>query len=130
MSENARVNIRVVYYPDESTDTPRTVAELEIPADIGVGRTAVHIDSVSFDAELPFDHKKILAGARDLQSVPGLGKKVLAYYNKGRQMMIDGKYAEYYTMRFMTAGVVSEMNYWNREALRKLYLAPDYLFRF
>lgn len=130
VSENACVNIRVVHCKEQSAGSPQTVAKLDTPADIGARRTALYTDSVSFDAGLPFDHKNILADARDLRTVPGLEKRVLAHYNKVRQMMIDGKYAEYYTTRFITAGLASEMNYWDKDILKEQYLSPDYLFRF
>ena len=106
--KNACVNIRVVHCKEQSAGSPQTVAKLDTPADIGARRTALYTDSVSFDAGLPFDHKNILADARDLRTVPGLEKRVLAHYNKVRQMMIDGKYAEYYTTRFITAGLHRE----------------------
>ena len=130
VTKNASVNIKVVHYKEKLVGMPETLVELDTPEDIGTKKVPVYVDSISFNATLPFDHKKILAEAKDLRKVPNLEKKVLAYYNKVRQMMIDGKYYEYHKMRLSTTWVLTDMNYLGENALRKAYIDSDDLFRF
>ena len=128
ITQNASVNIKVVHYKE--VGMPETLVELDTPEDIGTKKVPVYVDSISFNATLPFDHKKILAEAKDLRKVPDLEKKVLAHYNKVHQMMIDGKYYEYQKMRLSTTWVLTDMNYLREDALRKAYIDSDDLFRF
>lgn len=130
VTKNASVNIKVVHYKKKLVGMPETLVELDTPEDIGTKKVPVYVDSISFNATLPFDHKKILAEAKDLRKVPNLEKKVLAYYNKVRQMMIDGKYYEYHKMRLSTTWVLADMSYLGEDALRKVYIDSDDLFRF
>lgn len=130
VTKNASANIKVVHYKEKLVGTPKTLVELDTPEDIGAKKLPIYTDSVSFNATLPFDHKRILAEAKDLRKVPDLEKKVLAHYNKVRQMMIDGKYYEYHKMRLSTTWVLTEMNYLGEDALRKAYIDSDDLFRF
>lgn len=130
VTKNASVNIKVVHYKEKLVGMPKTLVELDTPVEIGTKKVPVYIDSVSFNATLPFDHKNILAEAKDLRKVPDLEKKVLDHYNKVRQMMIDGKYYEYQKMRLSTTWVLTDMNYLGENALRKAYIDSDDLFRF
>lgn len=130
VTENTSVNIKVVHYQEKLVGMPTTLVELDIPEDIGTKKVPVYTASVSFNATLPFDHKRILAEAKDLRKVPDLEKKVLAHYKKVRQMMIDGKYYEYIKMRFSTTWVLTDMNYLGEDTLRKAYIDSDDLFRF
>ncbi len=130
VTKNASVNIKVVHYKEKLVGMPKTLVELDTPEDIGTKKVPVYIDSISFNAILPFDHKKILAEAKDLRKVLDLEKKVVAHYNKVRQMMIDGKYYEYQKMRLSTTWVLTDMNYLGENALRKAYIDSDDLFRF
>lgn len=130
VTKNASVNIKVVHYQEKLVGIPKTLVELETPEDIGTKKVLVYTDSVSFNATLPFDHKKILTEAKDLRKIPGLEKKVLAHYNKVRQMMIEGKYYEYHKMRLPTTWVLTDMSYLGEDALRKVYIDEDYFFRF
>lgn len=130
VTPNASVNIKVVHYKEKLVGMPETLVELDTPEDIGTKKAAVYADSISFNATLPFDHKRILAEAKDLRNVPDLEKKVLEHYNKVRQMMIDGKYYEYERMRLATTWVLTDMNYLGEDALRKAYIDEDYFFRF
>ena len=74
---------------------PETLVELDTPTDIGMKKIPLYTDSISFNATLPFNHKRILAEATDLRTIPNLEEKVLAHYNMVRQMMIDGNCYEY-----------------------------------
>lgn len=130
VTKNASINIKVVHYKEKLVGMPETLVELDTPEDIGTKKVPVYVDSISFNATLPFDHKKILAEAKDLRKVPDLEKKVLAHYNKVRQMMIDGKYYEYEKMRLSTTWVLADMSYLGEDALRKAHIDEDYLFRF
>lgn len=131
VTKNASVNIKVVHYKEKLVGMPETLVELDTPEDIGTKKVAVYYaDSISFNATLPFDHKRILAEAKDLRNVPDLEKKVLEHYNKVRQMMIDGKYYEYERMRLATTWVLTDMDYLGEDALRKAYIDEDYFFRF
>ena len=130
VTKNASVNIKVVHYQEKLVGMPTTLVELDTPEDIGMKKVPVYTDSVSFNATLPFDHKRILAEAKDLRKIPDLEKKVLAHYNKVRQMMIDGKYYEYHKMRLPTTWVLTDMSYLGEDALRKAYIDEDYFFRF
>jgi len=130
VTKNASVNIKVVHYKEKLVGMPETLVELDTPEDIGTKKAAIYTDSISFNATLPFDHKRILAEAKDLRNVPDLEKKVLEHYNKVRQMMIDGKYYEYERMRLATTWVLTDMNYLGEDALRKAYIDSDDLFRF
>lgn len=130
VTKNASVNIKVVHYKEKLVGMSETLVELNTPEDIGTKKVAVYADSISFNATLPFDHKRILAEAKDLRNVPDLEKKVLEHYNKVRQMMIDGKYYEYERMRLATTWVLTDMNYLGEDALRKAYIDEDYFFRF
>ena len=40
---------------------PETLVELDTPTDIGLKKIPFYTDSISFNATLPFNHKKILA---------------------------------------------------------------------
>ena len=104
--------------------------ELDTPTDIGLKKIPFYTDSISFNATLPFNHKRILAEATDLQTIPDLEEKVLAHYNRVRQMMIDGNCYEYRKMRLASTWVLTEMNYLGKEALEKTYIDSNYLFRF
>lgn len=130
VTKDASVNIKVVHYKEKLVGTPKTLVELDTPEDIGANKLPIYTDSVSFNATLPFNHKRILAEAKDLRKVPDLEQKVLAHYNKVRQMMIDGKYYEYQKMRLSTTWVLTDMNYLGEDALRKAYLDSDDMFRF
>lgn len=130
VTKNASVNIKVVHYKEKLVGMPTTLVELDTPEDIGTKKLPIYTDSVSFNATLPFNHKRILAEAKDLRKVPDLKKKVLAHYNKVRRMMIDGKYYEYQKMRLSTTWVLTDMNYLGENALRKAYIDSDDLFRF
>ena len=130
VTKNASVNIKVVHYKEKLVGMPTTLVELDTPEDIGTKKLPIYTDSVSFNATLPFNHKRILAEAKDLRKVPDLEKKVLAHYNKVRRMMIDGKYYEYQKMRLSTTWVLTDMNYLGENALRKAYINSDDLFRF
>ena len=107
-----------------------TLQELDTPTDIGMKKIPFYTDSISFNATLPFNHKRILAEATDLRTIPDLEEKVLAHYNMVRQMMIDGNYYEYNKMRLASTWVLTEMNYLGKEALEKTYIASDDFFRF
>ena len=130
VTKNASVNIKIIYYQEKLVGMPKTLVELDTPEDIGTKKSPIYTDSVSFNAILPFDYKRILAEAKDLQKVPDLEKKVLAHYNKVRQMMIEGKYYEYEKMRLSTTWVLADMSYLGQDALRKAHIDEDYLFRF
>ena len=130
ITKDAGVNIKVVHYKEKLVGTPETLVELDTPTDIGMKKIPLYTDSISFNATLPFNHKKILAEATDLQTIPDLEEKVLAHYNRVRQMMIDGNYYEYNKMRLASTWVLTEMYYLGKEALEKTYIASDDLFRF
>ena len=130
VTKDAGVNIKVVHYKEKLVGTPETLVELDTPTDIGMKKIPLYTDSISFNATLPFNHKKILAEATDLQTIPDLEEKVLAHYNKVRQMMIDGNCYEYRKMRLASTWVLTEMNYLGKEALEKTYIDSNYLFRF
>lgn len=130
VTKNTSVNIKVVHYKEKLVGMPETLAELNTPEVIGTKKVPVYTDSVSFNATLPFDYKRILAEAKDLRKVPDLEKKVLAHYNKVRQMMVDGKYYEYHKMRLPTTWILTDMSYLGEDALRKTYIDEDDIFRF
>ena len=130
ITKDASVNIKVVHYKEKLVGIPETLVELDTPTDIGMKKIPLYTDSISFNATLPFNHKKILAEATDLRTIPNLEEKVLAHYNMVRQMMIDGNYYEYNKMRLASTWVLTEMNYLGKEALEKTYIDSDDLFRF
>lgn len=130
ITKDAGVNIKVVHYKEKLVGIPETLVELDTPTDIGMKKIPLYTDSISFNATLPFNHKKILAEATDLRTIPDLEEKVLAHYNRVRQMMIDGNYYEYNKMRLASTWVLTEMNYLGKEALEKTYIASDDFFRF
>lgn len=130
VTKDASVNIKVVYYKEKLVGMPETLVELDTPTDIGMKKIPLYTDSISFNATLPFNHKKILAEATDLRTIPDLEEKVLAHYNRVRQMMIDGNCYEYHKMRLASTWVLTEMSYLGKEALEKVYIDSDYLFRF
>lgn len=130
VAKDAVVNIKVVHYREKLVGMPETIEELDTPENIGTLKTPLYRDTLSFDASLPFDFKHILARAKDLRKVPHLEEKVLAHYNKVRQMMIDGQYYEYEKMRLPSTWPLTEMSYLSEEGLRKAHIDEDYLFRF
>lgn len=130
ITKDAGVNIKVVHYKEKLVGMPETLVELDTPTDIGMKKIPLYTDSISFNATLPFNHKKILAEATDLRTIPDLEEKVLAHYNRVRQMMIDGNYYEYHKMRLASTWVLTEMNYLGKEALEKTYIDSDDFFRF
>ncbi|WP_373730977.1 hypothetical protein [Bacteroides heparinolyticus] len=130
VDKDAVVNIKVVHYREKLVDIPETIEELDTPEDIGTLKTPLYRDSLSFEASLPFDFKYILTQAKDLRKVPRLEEKVLAHYNRVRQMMIDGQYHEYHKMRLPTTWPLTEMSYLTEEGLRKAYIDEDRKFRF
>lgn len=130
ITKDAGVNIKVVHYKEKLVGIPETLVELDTPTDIGLKKIPFYTDSISFNATLPFNHKRILAEATDLRTIPDLEEKVLAHYNRVRQMMIDGNCYEYRKMRLASTWVLTEMNYLGKEALEKTYIDSNYLFRF
>lgn len=62
ITKDASVNIKVVHYKEKLVGMPETLVELDTPTDIGMKKIPLYTDSISFNATLPFDHKKILAG--------------------------------------------------------------------
>ena len=130
VTKDAGVNIKVVHYKEKLVGMPETLVELDTPTDIGMKTIPLYTDSISFNATLPFNHKKILAEATDLRTIPDLEEKVLAHYNRVRQMMIDGNCYEYRKMRLASTWVLTEMNYLGKEALEKTYIDSDDFFRF
>ena len=125
VTKDAGVNIKVVHYKEKLVGTPETLVELDTPTDIGMKKIPFYTDSISFNATLPFNHKRILAEATDLRTIPHLEEKVLAHYNRVCQMMIDGNCYEYRKMRLASTWVLTEMNYLGKEALEKVYIASD-----
>ena len=81
VTKDAGVNIKVVHYKEKLVGMPETLVELDTPTDIGMKKIPLYTDSISFNATLPFNHKKILAEATDLRTIPDLEEKVLAHYN-------------------------------------------------
>lgn len=130
VTKEAWANVKVVYYKEKLVGDPEPINELTTPVDIGTKNLPVYLDSLSFDAKLPFDFKYLLTKAKDLRKVDNLESKVLAHYNKVRQMMIDGKYYQYNKMRVATTWPRTEMSYLGEDALRKTYIDTDELFRF
>ncbi len=130
VDKDAVVNIKVVHYQEKLVGMPETIEELDTPKDIGTLKTPLYRDTLSFEASLPFDFKYILTQAKDLRKVPRLEEKVLAHYNKVRQMMVDGQYYEYHRMRLPTTWPLTEMSYLGEDGLRKAYIDEDEMFRF
>lgn len=124
------VNLKVILFPEKNGSEREMIAELNVPSDIGVQKLPVYCDSLSFKAVLPFDHTKVLRTAKDLRKVSNLESKVLAHYNKVRDMMIAGKYYEYNKMRLRSTWMLTDMHYLTEENLEVAYLGADELFRF
>lgn len=130
LSISTWVNLKVILYPEKNGKEREMIAELNIPDDIGERKLPVYSDSLHFKVTVPFDHKQVLHTAKDLRKVPNLEAKVVAHYNKVRDMMIAGKYYEYNKMRLQSTWVLTEMNYLTEENLGVAYLESDKLFRF
>lgn len=124
------VNLKVILYPEKNGNEQEMIAELNVPRDIGEQKLPVYCDSINFKSTLPFDHKQVLNTAKDLRKISNLEAKVLAHYNKVRDMMIAGKYYEYNKMRVASTWVLTDMHYLTEENLESAYLGADELFRF
>ena len=70
VTKDAGVNIKVVHYKEKLVGMPETLVELDTPTDIGMKKIPLYTDSISFNATLPFNHKRILAEATDLGQYP------------------------------------------------------------
>ena len=130
ISKEAWVNIKVCYYAQKSEGQVDVLTEITTPNEIGTYKLPLFTDSLTFNATLPFDFKYILANAKDLRKVTDLEDKVVAHYNKVRQMMADGDYYGYNKMRLSTTWPLTEMSYLGEKQLRKTYINTDKLFRF
>ena len=129
ISADTWVNLKVILFPEKHGNEREMIAELNVPRDIGGQKLPVYCDSINFKSTLPFNHKQVLNTAKDLRKVPDLEAKVLAHYNKVRDMIIAGKYYEYSKMRLRT-WLRTDMNYLTEDDLEVAYLEPDELFRF
>ena len=58
ITKDAGVNIKVVHYKEKLVGIPETLVELDTPTDIGMKKIPFYTDSISFNATLPFNHKK------------------------------------------------------------------------
>ncbi|WP_294481566.1 hypothetical protein [uncultured Bacteroides sp.] len=130
ISAGTWVNLKVILFPEKHGHEREMIAELNVPNDIGKQKLPAYCDSLHFKSTLPFDHKQILHTAKDLRKVSNLEAKVLAHYNKIREMMITGQYYEYYKMRLSSTWVLTDMHYLTEEDLESTYLDPNKLFRF
>lgn len=130
LSANTWFNLKVILYPEKNGREREMIAEMNVPDKIGVRKLPIYCDSLRFNSTLPFDHKQVLHTAQDLRKVSNLEAKVLAHYNKVRDMMIAGKYYEYNKMRLSSTWIRTDMNYLTEENLEVSYLQPDELFRF
>ncbi len=130
ISADTWVNLKVILFPEKSGSEREIIAELNVPSDIGERKIPVYCDSINFKSTLPFDHKQVLNTAKDLRKVSNLETKVLAHYNKVRDMMIAGEYYEYNKMRLGSTWVLTDMHYLTKENLETAYLEADELFRF
>lgn len=130
VSAGTWVNLKVILFPEKNGNEREMIAELNVPKDIGEQKLPIYCDSINFKSTLPFDHKQVLLTAKDLRKVPNLKDKVLAHYNKVRDMMIAGNYYEYNKMRLASTWILTDMHYLTEENLETAYLGPDELFRF
>lgn len=130
VSADTWVNLKVILFPEKSENEREIIAELNVPRNIGEQKLSIYCDSLCFKVKLPFDYTKVLRTAKDLRKVPNLEAKVLAHYNKVRDMMIAGKYYEYNKMRLASTWVLTDMHYLTEENLKLAYLEADELFRF
>lgn len=130
LSASTWVNLKLILYPEKGGKGREMIAELDIPDDIGERKLPIYSESLNFKVNVPFDHKQVLHTAKDLRKVPNLEAKVVAHYNKVRDMMIVGKYYEYIKMRLKSTWVLTDMNYLTKENLEVAYLESDKLFRF
>ena len=64
VTKDAGVNIKVVHYKEKLVGTPETLVKLDTPTDIGMKKIPLYTDSISFNATLPFNHKKYLPKQR------------------------------------------------------------------
>lgn len=130
VSADTWVNLKVILYPEKNGNEREMIAELNVPRNIGEQKLPIYCDSINFKSTLPFDHKQVLNTAKDLRKVPNLEARVVAHYNKVRDMMIAGKYYEYNKMRLASTWVLTDMHYLTEDDLESAYLQPDELFRF
>ena len=130
ISADTWVNLKVILFPEKNGNEREMIAELNVPRDIGGQKLPVYCESINFNSTLPFDHKQVLNTAKDLRKVSNLEVKVVAHYNKVREMMIAGKYYEYNKMRLTSTWVLTDMHYLTKENLESAYLQPDEFFRF
>lgn len=127
---DAWVNLKVILYPEKNGNEREMIAELNVPRDIGDQKLPIYCDSIYFKSTLPFDHKQVLHTAKDLRKESNLEAKVVAHYNKVRDMMIAGKYYEYNKMRLASTWMLTDMHYLTEENLESAYLQSDELFHF
>lgn len=130
LSANAWFNLKVILYPEKNGRERELIAEMNVPDKIGEQKLPIYCDSLRFKVTVPFDHKQVLHTAKDLRKVANLEAKVLAHYNKVRDMMIAGSYYEYHKMRVKSTWILTDMHYLTEEDLEVAYLQPDELFRF
>ena len=121
ISADTWVNLKVILFPEKNGNEREMIAELNVPRDIGKQKLPVYCDSINFKSTLPFDHKQVLNTAKDLRRVSYWEAKVLAHYNKVRDMMIAGKYYEYNKMRLTSTWVLTDMHYLTEVNLESTY---------
>lgn len=132
LSSDIRIELDIIQYPEANSGLleGEIIAELNVPDDIGEQKLPVYCDSLRFKATLPFDYKYVLNTAKDLSKVPNLEDKVLAYYNKVRDMMIAGDIYKYYKMRLNGTWMSTDMNYLTEKDLELFYFSSNSMFRF
>lgn len=130
ISKRKWMTLDIILYPEKGSDRHGVIAQCRVPDDIGERNLSVYRDSVRFHFSLPFDHRQVLHTAKDLRTVPELENKVVAHYNKVRDMMIAGDYYGYNKMRLGNIWTSTEMYYLTEKELEAIYMEPSELFRF
>ncbi|MDC2661282.1 hypothetical protein [Bacteroides ovatus] len=118
LTNDAWVDVKIYYLDDKNKplDEVKQLGEnLKLPENIEDKKMGVHKAASKFTATLPFDYSDRLKNARDLTAIPNLEQKVVDYYNKVQQWIID---CDLYTFLRETADVTvykAEMLYIKKE---------------
>jgi hypothetical protein len=92
IADNADVDVKLKFAKDkdDGVDTYTNLAHVELSEDTRSEKLPYFELKIPFEANVPWDFSKDLEIALDLSKIPNINEKVLAKYNKLRELIVMG----------------------------------------
>lgn len=121
----AHVQLQVFYVrkKGDPMDTYQILKTLELPKDLKDKKLPYFEIKLPFEAKVPWDYTAMYNGFEDLRKVPDIEKKVIAAYEKIRELVVNNEQEKYLALRlqhkkfeydtfYMTKAEIKEYNDW------------------